>query len=58
MSAINAAFGEVLPKQFFDALTETEEESAAMFNLHQNRAEWEKARAESSKMMPEVDGGI
>lgn len=56
MTAISGAFAETLPREFFAALAETEEEADAMHALHVNRAEWEKSQRESP--LPEIDGGL
>ena len=42
-TAIRAAMADTMPKEFFLAACEDDEEGTAMYNLHRNRAESAKA---------------
>jgi hypothetical protein len=49
LRAIKAALAAEVPREYFRAIADTDEEATANFNLYRNRMEWERRQAASAQ---------
>lgn len=56
LQAIRGALSEEIPKAYFQATAETEEDATATYNLYRNRVAWERRQAEQGMTISE--GGM
>jgi len=58
LRAIKSALGDEVPREYFRAIADSDEEATANFNLYRSRLEWERRQAASAGADPGlVEGG-